>query len=109
MPALSGKHMASVGEFTGSGARAGLLKSGPLGVVILGMHRSGTSALAGILGKCGAWVGSDSDLTDANLENPMGFFERRDIRAISDGLLHAAGADLWRVAEFEIEAIPPAA
>lgn len=81
----------------------------PIGLVLLGMHRSGTSALAGILGKCGAWVGNDRDLTDANLENPKGFFERRDIRAVCNGLLHAAGADWWRVSEFSLEAIPPAA
>ena len=72
------------------------------------MHRSGTSALTGALELCGAWVGETSELTDANPENPHGFWERRDVREICDRLLHAAGADWWRVTQFEPEAIPRA-
>ena len=72
------------------------------------MHRSGTSALTGALELCGAWVGETSELTDANPENPHGFWERRDVREICDRLLHAAGADWWRVTQFEPEAIPHA-
>ncbi|MDE0387936.1 MAG: glycosyltransferase [Rhodospirillales bacterium] len=45
-------------------------------------------------------------MTDANPENPHGFWERRDVREICDRLLHAAGADWWRVTQFEPEAIP---
>ena len=69
------------------------------------MHRSGTSALTGALGLCGAWVGRPSELTDAKAENPVGFWERRDVREICDRLLLAAGADWWKVARFEPEAI----
>ena len=69
------------------------------------MHRSGTSALTGALGLCGAWVGRPSELTEANTENPVGFWERRDVREICDRLLLAAGADWWKVARFEPEAI----
>lgn len=76
------------------------------GLIVLGMHRSGTSALAGALGLCGAWLGESRELTDANVENPKGFWERRDLRAICDSLLHAAGADWWKVAAFEEDAIP---
>ena len=72
------------------------------------MHRSGTSALTGALELCGAWVGETSELTEANPENPRGFWERRDTREICDRLLHAAGADWWRVTQFEPEAIPRA-
>lgn len=77
-------------------------------LLVLGMHRSGTSALTGALELCGAWVGETSELTDANPENPHGFWERRDTREICDRLLHAAGADWWRVTQFEPEAIPHA-
>ena len=70
------------------------------------MHRSGTSAITGALGLCGAWVGEEAELTGANVENPRGFWERRDTREICDRLLHAAGADWWKVASFDPEAIP---
>ena len=76
------------------------------GLVVLGMHRSGTSAMSGALGLCGAWLGGEAELTLANFENPRGFWERRDIRAICDRLLHAAGADWWKVAAFEETAVP---
>ena len=77
-------------------------------LLVLGMHRSGTSALTGALELCGAWVGETSELTDANPENPRGFWERRDVREICDRLLHAAGVDWWRVTQFEPEVIPRA-
>ena len=77
-------------------------------LVVLGMHRSGTSAIAGALRLCGAWVGEESELTGANVENPKGFWERRDIRQICDRLLHSAGADWWKLASFELDAIPHA-
>lgn len=85
---------------------AGKPDLGNAGLIILGMHRSGTSALAGALGLCGAWLGEDEELTAPNFENPKGFWERRDIRAICDQLLNAAGADWWKVAAFEKSAIP---
>ena len=72
------------------------------------MHRSGTSAITGALGLCGAWVGEEAELTGANVENPHGFWERRDTREICDRLLQAAGADWWKVASFDPEAIPRA-
>ena len=77
-------------------------------LLVLGMHRSGTSAITGALGLCGAWVGEEMELTGLNVENPRGFWERRDIRRICDQLLHAAGADWWKVANFDPNAIPHA-
>ena len=78
------------------------------GLVVLGMHRSGTSAVTGMLRLCGAWVGEDDRLTVANVENPRGFWERRDVRKICDVLLHSAGADWWKIANLNLEAVPHA-
>ena len=72
------------------------------------MHRSGTSAITGALGLCGAWVGEETDLTGANIENSRGFWERRDVRQICDRLLQAAGADWWKVASFDPQGVPHA-
>ena len=73
---------------------------------VLGMHRSGTSAITGALRLCGAWVGEETELTDANVENPLGFWERRDMRQVCDQMLHSAGADWWKIANFDPKAIP---
>jgi hypothetical protein len=57
------------------------------GVVVLGMHRSGTSAVAGLLTKAGFFAGNDDELLPAAEDNPTGFFERLDINALNDRLL----------------------
>ena len=76
---------------------------------VLGMHRSGTSAITGALRHCDVWVGEETELTDANVENPLGFWERRDMRDLCDQMLHSAGADWWKIANFDPKAIPRAA
>ena len=77
-------------------------------LLVLGMHRSGTSAITGSLGYSGAWVGEEAELTIPNVENPQGFWERRDVRELCDRLLLAAGADWWKIADFDPKAIPQA-
>jgi hypothetical protein len=57
------------------------------GVVILGMHRSGTSAVAGYLAKAGFFAGQEGDLLEAAEDNPKGFFERADVNALNDNFL----------------------
>ena len=78
----------------------------PAQIIVLGMHRSGTSAMTGALDRMGVFVGEEDALTGKNWENPLGFFERRDARAICDSLLHGSGADWWKVANFDPERIP---
>ncbi|HTW06163.1 MAG TPA: hypothetical protein VME46_01545 [Acidimicrobiales bacterium] len=63
----------------------------PAGVVVLGMHRSGTSAVAGFLAKSGFYAGEDSELLPAAEDNPKGFFEREDVNALNDELLAELG------------------
>ena len=75
---------------------------------VLGMHRSGTSAITGALRHCGVWVGEETELTDANVENSLGFWERRDMRNLCDRMLQSAGADWWKIADFDPKAIPRA-
>ncbi|MGK7911919.1 MAG: glycosyltransferase [Synechococcus sp.] len=78
----------------------------PNQLIVLGMHRSGTSCVTRILSLMGAYCGQPSMLTGANDENPKGFFERRDIRQICDRLLHSTGADWWKVSDFSVKNIP---
>jgi hypothetical protein len=61
-------------------------------VIILGMYRSGTSALAGALGILG--VRLPARIMPPNLANPKGYFEPDEIAAIHERLL-AAAATSW--------------
>ncbi len=65
-------------------------------ILVLGMHRSGTSTLAGILGK----VGCQHPMTPmpGNDWNPKGYFESDVLFHLNDDILTAAGTrwDDWR-------------
>ncbi len=51
-------------------------------------------------------MGEHSELKNAQAQNSKGFFERYDVRNICDTLLFSAGADWWRISEFDDQAIP---
>jgi O-antigen biosynthesis protein len=68
-------------------------------ILVLGMHRSGTSAIARILGLMGAYIGESDDLLPEHPDdNPTGYWERADINAVNDRLLHEIGHSWDRVA-----------
>lgn len=56
-------------------------------VVILGMHRSGTSMVAEALAAGGIFVGEPQDLLQGREDNPHGFWERQDVVALNDAIL----------------------
>lgn len=63
--------------------------SNPVAILVLGMHRSGTSAVSGALGIAGVALGED--LMTPGEDNPKGFFEHVGVVAIHDTLLKALG------------------
>ena len=65
-------------------------------ILVVGMHRSGTSAVARLLNMMGAYFGPEDVDIGAGEENPKGFWERREVRKLCDDLLHSAGAD-WHL------------
>ena len=75
-------------------------------LIVLGMHRAGTSSVTRLLNLAGAYFGPEGIATETNEENPKGFWERRDVRAVCDGLLFGGDFDWWRVADFDIDRIP---
>lgn len=77
----------------------------PVQIVVIGMHRSGTSATAGLLHACGAHIGDPGELKVPSKVNPRGFFERWDVRAVCDDFMQAAGAEWWKVSRFDPEAV----
>jgi len=58
-------------------------------VIVLGMHRSGTSAVANVLHHLGVSMGDN--LFPANRWNPRGYYEDVDFFDVSVELIHAAG------------------
>ncbi|WP_101342246.1 sulfotransferase family protein [Cereibacter azotoformans] len=86
-----------------------------IALVVLGMHRSGTSALAGVLGHMGCDL--PQDLMPGNEANPRGHFESLKVYYLNDAILASAGSawDDWspvspdlyrspRLAEFRLRA-----
>jgi len=68
-------------------------------ILVLGMHRSGTSALAQTLNLLGVAVGDEDALLPAHpTDNPRGYWERSDIVASHDEFLASAGYSWSRVA-----------
>jgi hypothetical protein len=59
-------------------------------VLILGMHRTGTSAVAGALAQMGIEFGED--FIPSNRHNPKGYFEHPEVVALHDSLLQALGS-----------------
>lgn len=59
----------------------------PVALLVLGMHRSGTSALTRVLNLLGVALGDD--LMPPGDDNPLGFWEHQGIVSVHEGLLVA--------------------
>jgi len=76
-------------------------------LVVLGMHRSGTSMLARVLALMGCFAGPAEAFSPADEANPKGYWERRDVWSVNEAILQGldkswydvAGLDLDRLAE----------
>lgn len=60
-------------------------------MVVIGMHRSGTSMVCRLINMMGAYFGPEGCQWDPNPENPRGFWERKDFRTLNDDILESAG------------------
>ena len=67
-------------------------------LLVMGMHRSGTSALTGVIGLMGADL--PNDLMAASDLNAKGFFESNRITGFDEDLLASAGFTVERVPGF---------
>jgi len=77
-------------------------------ILVMGPHRSGTSAVAGVLEMMGAYFGDEDQRMPARPDNLKGFGERNDVVAINDRILSAAGGTWCRVHSLDFANIPPA-
>lgn len=60
-------------------------------VIVLGMHRSGTSAVAQLLHENGYFAGASADLMPANFSNRYGHFEHQLLHKLNEPLLLSLG------------------
>jgi hypothetical protein len=75
-------------------------------LLVLGMHRSGTSALAGLIVRLG--MHGPRTLIPPNEFNPLGYWESEPIVQFHDRVLHAAGSswDAWAPLDTSFDAGP---
>jgi GT2 family glycosyltransferase len=96
--------MAAISDIGTALCAAGDMSSGSLSgstvAVVVGMHRSGTSAIAGVMRHLGLAFGSR--LMEASPDNPRGYWEHLDVVAVHQRLMTALGYD-WD----DIRPLPP--
>jgi hypothetical protein len=82
----------------------------PRGVIVLGVFRSGTSQVSRVLQALGVDFGPAYDLFAPTRDNPWGFFQRDDVLAANNRLLHSAGcsADFPAAPELILRLADPA-
>jgi hypothetical protein len=75
-------------------------------ILIIGMHRSGTSAVTALIQSMGAYVGAPGELLPPSPDNPEGFFERNDVLAINRAIMKHHGCNWHQVEAFDKAATP---
>ncbi len=73
-------------------------------IVILGMHRSGTSVLTGLISLFGGYIGADA--MSATEANPMGYFENNKVYTLNEKILKAHQTS-WDTVSFSAQRIQP--
>jgi len=79
-----------------------------MSILILGMHRSGTSAITRLIASMGAHVAPEHLLLPASHDNPKGFFERTDVLALNRAILASQNCNWYQVSGFDsTRPLPP--
>src|SRR5436305_10467411 len=68
-------------------------------VVVLGMHRSGTSVLTGLLRSLGLWAGEEDDFPPADDHNQAGYWEHRGVWSVDEAIRQTLGASWSETAD----------
>ena len=74
-------------------------------IIILGMHRSGTSAVSRLINMMGTYLGPEEKRMAAQPDNPKGFWERSDVMRLNNEILHAAGGSWDQVSQINLKSI----
>ena len=77
-------------------------------IIVLGMHRAGTSAVTRLINMMGAYLGPNKLLMPASSDNPKGYWERVDVQQLNESVLKKFDAT-WRfVSKIDTTSIDPA-
>jgi hypothetical protein len=76
-------------------------------IIVLGMHRSGTSLITELIAAMGSYAGPPDKLTPPDIFNPHGYWEHIDVGQITRNVLKTFGANWTNVARVSIPALPP--
>jgi hypothetical protein len=71
-------------------------------VVVLGMHRSGTSALTSLLRLLGLWAGEEDDFPPEDDHNPTGYWEHQGVWSVDEAILRTLGASWSEIADLDL-------
>lgn len=72
-------------------------------IVVLGMHRSGTSAVARLINMMGVYYGPEGSLVGATEHNAKGFWERRELVTINAQLLNSRGCTWFDLSGWQLD------
>ncbi len=71
-------------------------------IIVLGMHRSGTSVIAGLLNLMGAYFAPANVALPADVTNPKGYWERKDVIIANKTLMESMGATWHQISQWNI-------
>ncbi len=71
-------------------------------LIVMGMHRAGTSVLARLLNMMGAYYGPEGIHFGASAENAKGFWERKDVLELHQDVFQSQGIDWDKPAVFDL-------
>jgi glycosyltransferase involved in cell wall biosynthesis/SAM-dependent methyltransferase len=71
-------------------------------VMVLGMHRSGTSVVARLLNMMGMYFAPEGQALPPTADNPKGYWERNDVVLLNEGILANLGCTWERVSKFDL-------
>jgi len=72
-------------------------------IIVLGMHRSGTSAVARLLNLMGAYFAPSGLAMPATEYNEKGYWERMDVFGVHEEMFHALGIGWDRIGRFDAQ------
>jgi glycosyltransferase involved in cell wall biosynthesis/predicted nucleic acid-binding protein len=74
-------------------------------IIVLGMHRSGTSAVARLLNMMGAYFAPERVELPINPANPKGYWERRDVVNLNEDIFKSLDISWDKIAKFTSKSI----
>jgi len=72
-----------------------------MSIIVIGMHRSGTSAITSVIQAMGVHVGHPADLLTPRRDNPKGYFERNDVLAVNRAIMQHHMCNWFDVSRYD--------